>query len=95
MATKKKSKAAPAAIRKLSTLEGRVTALEHDVHALRNGMTHLTEEVVLLKAAVKQVDERTLRGERLLMEMQGEQLRMAKTLDRIAVMLTEAFPKGS
>ena len=88
MATKRKKTGAAS---KLAHLEGRVTDLEHDVHMLRNGVTHLTTEMTLLKAAVKQVDERTLRGENLLMEMQGEQRRllkaqgeMHKTLDQIA-----------
>lgn len=81
MATKRRTVPAKQA---LDGLEHRVTVLEHDVHALRTGMSRLTEEVTLLKVAVKQVDERTTRGERLLLEMQGEQLKMSKTLDRIA-----------
>ena len=47
-------------------------------------MSHLTEELSALRYIVKQMDERTLRGERLMLDMQGEQLRMSRAVDRIA-----------
>lgn len=84
MATKRRTVPAK---QSLVGLEQRVTVLEHDVHALRTGMTRLTEEMTMLKVAVKQVDERTIRGERLMLEMQGEQSKMVKALDRIAATL--------
>lgn len=86
MATKRRTPRAPVTLVSLPIegLERRVTALEHDVHSLRTGMHSLSQEMSALKHAVKQVDERAMRGERLMMEMQVEQLRMAKTLDRIA-----------
>lgn len=68
----------------LDGLESRVSTLERDVSMLKNSMSALSEEMSALKFAVKQVDERTLRGERLMLDMQGEQHRMSRTIDRIA-----------
>lgn len=47
-------------------------------------MGALSEEMAALRFTVKQVDERTLRGERVMLEMQGEQRKMSGTIDRIA-----------
>lgn len=50
-------------------------------------MGALSEEMSALRFVVKQVDERTLRGERLMLDMQGEQRKMSSTIDRIAEVL--------
>lgn len=68
----------------LDALASRVKALENDFSAMRGDMTNLSDDVAGLKKVVKQVDERTLRGEKLALEMQGEQRRTAKMIDRIA-----------
>lgn len=68
----------------LADVEARVEALERDSKQMRNEMGKLTEELGALRVTVHQVDERTRRGEKLLMHMQGEQRQMSKTLDRIA-----------
>ena len=47
-------------------------------------MGTLAEEVAGLNTVVKQVDARTLRGERLMTEMQGEQRRASRMIDAIA-----------
>lgn len=47
-------------------------------------MGSISEDVASLKVSVKHVDERTLRGEKLMLQMQGEQRKMAHTVDRIA-----------
>lgn len=65
-------------------LESRVSTLERDVNMLKNSMSALSEEMTALRFTVKQMDERTLRGERLMMDIQGEQHRMSRTIDRIA-----------
>jgi len=82
-AAPKKAKANPA----LAKLRQRVEALETDFHALRTDMGNLSDELGSLRMTVKQVDDRTLRGEKLMLEMQGEQLKISRTLDRIALHL--------
>ena len=77
VAKRRKTKLAP-------TLATRVAVLEHDVHALKLGVNHLRDEMVAVRLAVKQIDERGVRGERLLLEMQGEQLRTNKALEQTA-----------
>lgn len=68
----------------LASLKHRVAALEKDFHSLRSDMGLLSDEVASLKVVVKQVDARTLRGEKLMLDMQGEQMRVSRTVDRIA-----------
>ncbi len=87
MAKKKKTSKRRSAAQKspsLSALATRVQALENDFSAMRGDMTSLSDDVAGLKKVVKQVDERTLRGEKLMLDMQGEQRRTAKMIDRIA-----------
>lgn len=81
----------------LDGLELRVTTLERDVSVLKNSMSALSEEMSALRFAVRQMDERTLRGERVLLEMQGEQSKMRRVVERIADALNvkQDKPKGS
>ena len=51
-------------------------------------MDSLREDVSALRTTVKRVDERSQRGEKLMLEMQGEQRKMSNVLDRIAVALS-------
>lgn len=71
----------------LDGLASRVSTLERDVHALKASMGALNEEMSALRFTVKQMDERTIRGERVMLDVQGEQRRMSKTIDRIAATL--------
>ncbi len=71
----------------LKILEDRVLALEHDTQEMRDNMERLSEDVQLLHATIKQMDERTIRGERLMMEMQGEQRQQSKVLAEISAHL--------
>jgi len=50
-------------------------------------MNNLSEDVSALSTTVKRVDERSQRGEKLMLEMQGEQRKQSRTIDRIAVAL--------
>lgn len=67
-----------------AALQRRVATLETDFHSLRTDMGSLSDEVAGLKTVVSKVDSRTLRGEKMMMEMQGEQRRASKMIDRIA-----------
>ena len=78
----------------LKILEGRVLALEHDTQEMRDNMERLSEDVQLLHATIKQMDERTIRGERLMMEMQGEQRQQSKVLSEIAAHLLPPTKPG-
>lgn len=68
----------------VSALQLRVVALEKDFTNIRGDMHHLSEEVTALRVTVRHVDERSLRGEKLMLEMQGEQRKMSKLLNKIA-----------
>ena len=77
-----------------SQLVKRVTQLEKDMLDVRGRMGRLGEDLSALRISVKQLDERTLRGERLMMDMQldqrlmaKEQTHMARTVERIATAL--------
>lgn len=85
----KQSMAKPRGLRLavVSELQKRVHSLEVDVRTMNDRMDTLSHELVALKVVVKQVDERTIRGEHLMLEMQGEQRKISKTLDRIAAHL--------
>lgn len=61
--------------------------MEADFAAMRGDMNNLSEDVSALRTTVKRVDERTLRGETRMLEMQVEQRRMSRVLDRIATSL--------
>lgn len=54
------------------------------MQTVKGDMGALSDEMFALKTVVTQVDKRTLRGEKLMLEMQGEQLRAGRTIDRIA-----------
>ena len=71
----------------LVKLRARVEALETDFNVLKADMDNLSDELGSLRTTVKQVDDRTLRGEKLMLEMQGEQLKISRTIDRIALHL--------
>jgi hypothetical protein len=58
-----------------------------DFTAMRGDMSNLSEEVAALRFTVKQVDERSQRGEKLMLDMQGEQRKMSRVVDRIAAVL--------
>lgn len=51
---------------------------------MRAKMDDLGDDLSALRTTVKHVDERTLRGEGVMMSMQGEQRRMSKVLDLVA-----------
>lgn len=86
MTTKKKSKSSVS--KKTSSkalgLEARVKKLEEDMHEMRAKMTDFGDDLAALRTTVKHVDERTLRGERVMLSMQVEQHRMSKNIDLIA-----------
>lgn len=77
----------------LTALQGRVESLERDSQDMRTDMGKLSEELGALRVTVKQVDERTLRGEKLMMDMQLEQRKQSKVLDRIAFAVVPGEPK--
>lgn len=76
----------------LSGLEARVSTLERDVHMLRVSMGSLNEEMTALRYAVAQVDERTARGEQVMLNVHEAQQKMTRTVERIAKALR--VPKG-
>jgi septal ring factor EnvC (AmiA/AmiB activator) len=80
MAKKKTPPVRPSAI---TQLQRRVATLEDDFREMRHGMSKLSEELGELRATVRHVDERTMRGEKLMLEMQVEQRRMARSVERI------------
>lgn len=47
-------------------------------------MGTLSEAVDVLRISVKHIDERTIRGETLMLAIQGEQHKQSKVLERIA-----------
>jgi hypothetical protein len=65
-------------------LASRVSALEADVVLLRGSMVAIATDVQSLKLTVHQMDERTVRGEKLMLMVQLEQRRIARTIDAIA-----------
>lgn len=91
MVTKKLSRPKSAAqqsrdatLEQLTSLQTRVEHLERDSSEMRSDMFKLTEELGALRVVVKHVDERTLRGEKLMGLMQIEQRRQTRTINRIA-----------
>lgn len=82
MRKKKLSKKKPA--RHSTGLTERVRLLELDMRKVKSEMGEVVTEVAALKKTVTQVDARTMRGEKMLMEMQGEARRTSKMVDRIA-----------
>jgi hypothetical protein len=78
---KKSPKTKPSA---LQDLKRRVCLLEKDFHTMKVDVGHLSEELAVMKISMKHVDERTKRGELVLLEMQGEQRKISRTLDRLA-----------
>ena len=54
---------------------------------LKNSMSALSEEMAALRYTVRQMDERTMRGEQVLLEMQGQQTKMSRAVERIAEVL--------
>lgn len=86
----KKRRAAPktrAVHKGFSVLQKKVADLEKGFSTLRSDMTLFSSELAGLKAAVKQVDERSLRGEKLMSWIQVDQIRSSKTIDKIAAKL--------
>ena len=71
----------------LAALSKRVQQVEGDVSSLRSEVTAFKEDMTVLRTQIRQIDERTLRGERLMMEMQIEQRHMARVLDAVAAKL--------
>jgi hypothetical protein len=70
--------------RVLAHLDKRVTILELGMTGIGVTVKRLDDEVSLLRSVVKGIDERTIRGEKLMMSMQGEQREMMKLLGSIA-----------
>lgn len=81
---KKKQQRKTGSTPSLSALQKRVSMLERDLHCVKEDVGSLADEVVGLKAAVKQVDARSGRAEKMLNEMQLEQCRSSRMIDRIA-----------
>lgn len=85
MATRKKTSARPNPVTKaLAHLDKRVTILELGMAGIGASVKRLDDEVSILKQVVKGIDERTIRGEKLMMEMQGDQRKMMRLLEGIA-----------
>jgi hypothetical protein len=76
-APKKKSSAATA-------LERRVERLELDMHDVRSKMKDFGEDLSALRVSVKHIDERGLKGERVLMSVQQENRHTARLVEAIA-----------
>lgn len=68
----------------LAALSKRVQQVEVDVSALKSQMDIFREDMTSLRTHLRQIDERTVRGERLLMEMQIEQRRASRVLEAVA-----------
>lgn len=81
MPKKKPGKKKPSPLR---DLQKRVSVLEQDFHTMKQDVGHLSEELSIVRLSMKHVDERTKRNEVVLLSMQGEQLKMSRTLDRMA-----------
>lgn len=73
---------------RLADLAARVTELEDDFVSLKADMANLGSDVAALRVAVRQVDERTIRGEHLMLAIQGDQVRAFKVLERIEARLS-------
>jgi hypothetical protein len=61
-----------------------VLQLELDMHSMRTKMDDLGDDLLALRTTVKQVDERTLRGEAVMLSMQLSQRRVERVLDAVA-----------
>lgn len=86
MPPKKKvnQEATPHRATKAGRLEARVLQLELDMHSMRTKMDDLGEDLSALRTTVKHVDERTLRGEAVMLSMQLSQRRVERVLDAVA-----------
>ena len=74
---KKKPSPKPNSVsRVLAHLDKRVTILELGMTGIGVTVKRLDDEVAMLRTVVKSIDERTIRGEKLMMSMQGEQRQM-------------------
>jgi SMC interacting uncharacterized protein involved in chromosome segregation len=71
----------------LVLLQSRVEQVEGDVRALKYEVDTVRQDLTALTISMRQIDERTIRGEKLLMEMQGEQRRTNRLLEGIAAKL--------
>lgn len=91
---KKKPSPKPNSVsRVLAHLDKRVTILELGMTGIGVTVKRLDDEVSLLRSVVKGIDERTIRGEKLMMSMQGEQRQMLRILERIATSVHAEAPK--
>lgn len=68
----------------LSALRARVFSLEQSYFEMRADVTSLRGDLSEVQHTVQQMNERSQRGEKLMLEMQGDQRRMSKVLDSIA-----------
>ena len=68
----------------LVALQKRVSVLERDLDSVKQNVGSLADAVAGLQSTVKQVDDRSQRGERLMNEMQLEQRRAGRMIDAIA-----------
>lgn len=82
--------------RVLAHLDKRVTILELGMTGIGVTVKRLDDEVSLLRTVVKSIDERTIRGEKLMMSMQGEQRQMQNNQREMLDILgrMEAMLKG-
>lgn len=70
-----------------ATLAFRVGQLESDMVEMKSKMGALGEDLSALKTTIRQVDERSVRGEKVMMSMQGEVHKMAKEQHRASQVL--------
>lgn len=68
----------------MEALSKRVQQVEEDVSVLKTQMDAFREDIVALRTHLRQIDERTFRGERLMMELQIEQRRASRLLEAVA-----------
>jgi hypothetical protein len=73
-------------------LAKRVEVLERDYHGLKASMSTISGEMSSLRAAVHQVDARSIRGEQLMMWLQRDQRRLTRVLEAVAGALKVPLP---
>jgi hypothetical protein len=97
---KRKKSRTPAPKKKPSaanSLERRVQRLEMDMHDMRAKMNDFGEDLSALRVSVRHVDERTLRNEKVMLEVQGEMRQgfrlVAALADKFQVVAPPPHPK--
>lgn len=80
MTIKRKKASTP----RVSRFEERLTKLEREIIQMKTDFGSVVKDLSTLQETVDEMDERAVRGERIMLEMQGEQRATGKTIDRIA-----------